>query len=88
MRCLQGTRLSNTTPRRQQVSTTIHIHEYEQVRENLTYSQAVKANTQLEEPTNINRTMYQFLNRFENMFNQLMNQKGTIINSNQENVNG
>lgn len=78
---LQRTRLNNTTPRRQQVSTTIHTHEYQQVRENLTYSQAVKANTQLEELTNVlNRTISEFLDRFENMTNRLMNQHNTIIN--------
>ena len=73
MHCLQGTPTNTTVPRRQQVNTTIHTHEYRPVRENLTYSQAVKDNTQQEEPTNLNRTISEFLDRFENMFNQLMN---------------
>ena len=66
---LQRTMLNTTAPSKQQVSTTIHVHEYQPERENLTYSQAIKANTQQGEPTNVNRTVTEFLDRFENMFN-------------------
>ena len=85
--------LNTTAPSKQQVSTTIHVHEYQPERENLTYSQAIKANTQQGEPTNVNRTVTEFFDRFENMFNQLMNQNTTIINllttliKNSQNIN-
>ena len=47
---IQRTRLNT---RRQQVGTTIHTHEYRPVRENLAYSETVKAKTQQEGPTNV-----------------------------------
>ena len=76
---LQRTMLNTTAPSRQQVGTTIHVHGYQPEHENLTYSQTVKANTQQGELTNVNRTVTDFLDRFENMFNQLMNQNSTFI---------
>lgn len=73
-------------------STTIYTHEYRPVRENLIYLQAVEANTQ--QLRKVNRTTSKFLDRFENMFNQLINQNSTIINllttliKNSQNING
>ena len=85
MCCLQGTPTNKIEQHYPKKTTSeydnTHTHEYQQIRENLTYSQAVKANTQLEKLTNVlNRTISEFLDRFENMTNRLMNQHKTIIN--------